>query len=195
MSAAPEVLDSTAGLVALARAFDYPRADFWDEIEENVPDEWGLPSLPRRAQPEREEDYARAFNIDGMPLYEGFHRGAEGREGILEDVMRFYAFFDLKLSETQRDYPDHLVTELEFLSYLAMREAEAIGDGSDATPYQRAQRDFIVRHLDLWLPSFARRLNLLQEPASMYGPLASSLLRLVRSRSDRLNRQLEGAFS
>jgi DMSO reductase family type II enzyme chaperone len=183
MSAAAEARGAAVELLEIAHAFDYPRAEFWEQID------------PGRTQGEREEEYQSAFDIGGASLYEGFHRASEGREGILEDVMRFYSFFDLHLSETERDYPDHLVTELEFLSFLAMKEAEAKAQGEDARPFQLAQRDFISRHLGIWLPAFARKLDAVGCESPIYPSLASALQELIEARSRRLEGELEGGAS
>jgi hypothetical protein len=98
---------------------------------------------------EPEDDYQSAFDVGGASLYEGFQRGSEDREGILEDAMRFYSFFELRLSETARDYPDRLVTKLGFPSFRATREADAKAQGEDTRPFQLAQRDFISRNLGI----------------------------------------------
>jgi len=44
---------------------------------------------------------------------------------ITEELLRFYEHFQVKLSDKERDYPDHLVAELEFMAYLAKKEVEA----------------------------------------------------------------------
>ena len=206
MSAAAEAGEAGIDLLRIARAFDFPRPEFWEQVEGRAVGELIEPAeakqpggaghvIPRRTQAEREDEYQDAFDIDGTPLYEGFHRGAEGREGILEDVMRFYAFFDLRLSENQRDYPDHLVTELEFLAFLAMQEANAGAQGKDHRPFQRAQRDFIARHLGIWLPSLKRRVAERCPASSVYSGLAAALHEFVQSRHQWLQKELEGGMS
>ena len=183
MSAAAEPREAAVELLRIARALDYPRPEFREQID------------PGRTQGEREEDYQSAFDVDGAALYEGFHRGSEGREGILEDLIRFYSFFDLRLSETERDYPDHLVTELEFLSFLAMKEADADAQGGDVRPFQLAQRDFISRHLAIWLPALARRLEAAGCESPLYPGLASTLQELIEARGRALKQELEGGTS
>ena len=93
MSAAAEPREAAVELLRIARALDYPRPEFREQID------------PGRTQGEREEDYQSAFDVDGAPLYEGFHRGSEGREGILEDLIRFYSFFDLPCGRHSPAYP------------------------------------------------------------------------------------------
>ena len=75
-------------------------------------------------------------------LYGGLH--SEARMKTMEEALRFYHHFGLTLSEAARELPDHLSTQLEFLHFLAFREAEALDSGLDAGPYRRAQRDFVA---------------------------------------------------
>lgn len=111
----------------------------------------GLPSPDEAADPEALASvYLALFDIGGdygKPcfLYEGEHGG--GRMKALDDVLRFYHYFGLRLDEDRRDRPDHLATELEFMHYLCFREAAATGSGADADSFRRAQRDFLRMHL------------------------------------------------
>jgi DMSO reductase family type II enzyme chaperone len=171
MTPATQTAAAVAEPLRFARAFGYPRAD------------------------SRQADYHQAFDVDGSALYEGFHRPADGREGIFEDVMRFYDFFDLRLNDAERDYPDHLVTELEFLSYLAQKESEARARGADPAPFLRAQRDFIARHLGVWIPAFAARLEKAECASRHYADLAAELRAFVLERGRALEKELEGAKS
>jgi DMSO reductase family type II enzyme chaperone len=149
--------NTAAAYRQFACAFDYPQAEFWDRLEQ------AGSGPPIRSQEEREADYLAAFELGGteppVPLYEGLCRPADGREGIIEDLLRFYDFFGLRLRQDNRDYPDHLVCELEFMAFLAAREAHAAESGLDAGPYRLAQRDFLQRHLGVWLPELAQRLS------------------------------------
>ena len=77
------------------------------------------------------------------------------------------------------------MTQLEFLHYLAYREAEALQAGTDAGAYQRAQRDFIARHPGAWIPELCRRLARENAPA-YYRALLASLADLLAWDSARL---------
>jgi DMSO reductase family type II enzyme chaperone len=105
-------------------------------------------------------EYTRLFDAGASgppcPLYGGLYGGA--RMKTMEEAVRFYNHFGLTLSEEQRELPDHLATQLEFLHYLSFREAEALEGGTDAGAYQRAQRDFVERHPGSWIPELIRRL-------------------------------------
>src|SRR3989338_461747 len=85
------------------------------------------PSLP---QEELESEYISSFDIAfgpslPCPLHESDHRDDVSSTDITEELLRFYEHFQVKLSDKERDYPDHLVVELEFMAYLAKKEADA----------------------------------------------------------------------
>jgi DMSO reductase family type II enzyme chaperone len=171
----------------LAAAFSFPTPElseafasgrFLEELMSTVaalpfplPVDDGLRSDPALAHDELEQEYIRLFEVGPgrppCPLYEGFHRG--GRMKNLEELVRFYEHFGLR-AETG-DLPDHLCAELEFMHYLAFKEAAAWHTGADSRPYRLAQRDFLRRHLNRWLPRVRLRLEQL-EPPGPYLPLA-----------------------
>lgn len=166
--------------LAMAQLFSYPYPEAWKRLTER-----GLidPALTAEAL---EAEYLAAFEVgrdsSPVPLFEGMHRGDMGRDGILEDLLRFYEFFDVKLSETDRDYPDHLVTELEFVAWLCMQEQAAEQKGSDAESFRRAARDFLTRHLGAWLPAFRRRLEATDTAYAQYGAALAELVETHRGR-------------
>lgn len=174
------------GYLAMAQIFSYPTPESWKRLAEH-----GLvdPALGRE---ELEAEYLAAFEVgrdtSPVPLFEGMNRGATGRDGILQDLLRFYEFFDARLSETDREYPDHLVTELEFLAWLCLQEHAAQQKGGDAGPFRRAARDFLDRHLAAWLPEFCRKLDATGTAYAQYG---SALRELVEVHRGRLGEQLE----
>lgn len=96
----------------------------------------------------------------------------------MEEAVRFYNHFGLTLAETPRELPDHLTTELEFLHFLAFREAEAREGGDDPGAFLRAQRDFLERHPGRWLPRLRERLEGL-EPLPFFRELVICLERFV----------------
>ena len=89
------------------------------------------------------------------PLYEGSHRS--GRMKLMEDLVRFYEHFGLKAEVG--DHPDHLCAELEFMHYLAFKEAAMQARADPTEDVRRAQRDFLERHLCRWLPRVRSRLE------------------------------------
>ena len=93
-------------------------------------------------------------------LYEAEYGG--GRLKVMEDTLRFYHHFGLRLSKEKgkRDRPDHLPTELEFLHALSFKEAELLQKENAVevvASYQRAQRDFLRFHVADFLPSVAAK--------------------------------------
>jgi DMSO reductase family type II enzyme chaperone len=174
-----------AGILAsaylgMAQIFSYPNPEAWQRLVEQ-----GLID-PALGQEVMEAEYLATFELgrgkSPVPLFEGMHRGDLGREGVLEDLLRFYEYFDVKLSETDREYPDHLVTELEFIAWLCLQEQAAQRDGRDAAPFRRAAGDFLERHLAAWLPEFRRRLEATDSAYAQYGPALGELVEAHRSR-------------
>ncbi len=113
-------------------------------------------------------EHTRLFDVGASgppcPLYGGLYGGDRMKK--MEEAVRFYNHFGLTLSEEQRELPDHVSTQLEFMHYLAYREAEALHAGVDPGSYRRAQRDFVGRHLGAWIPKLCQRLE--REEASPY---------------------------
>ncbi|WP_311946768.1 molecular chaperone TorD family protein [Halomonas piscis] len=117
------------------------------------------PALPPSASLEALEVGYMATFIHGrrgkprVPLvanaYEALLAGQTPGSYML-NVQAFYRHFDLQAAqgdEGHTDEPDHLATMLEFCTLLCHLESRADADGRDASPYRRARRDFIARHL------------------------------------------------
>jgi len=126
-----------------------------------------------------EPDYIAAFEVGvpepPVPLYESAYRADDkaSRRGVLEDLVRFYEFFDLDLGEAPSEAPDHLTVELEFMAALAQLEALADGGGADRAPFRLAQRDFLDRHL----LGFLRRICERTLPGGFYIGALHALMR------------------
>ena len=164
--------------VLMANALSYPTPELADaltggalreELEALAPSvpfplQTGLieSSIPSLSPEVVEQEYLRLFEVGPgrppCPPYEGSHR--RGRQEILEDLVRFYEHFGLR--HQPGDLPDHLCTELEFVHYLAFKEAAALQSGGDAQSYVLAQRDFLTRHPVLWLTSLRSKLEHVQ---------------------------------
>ncbi len=166
--------------MAMAQVFSYPNPESWRRLSDQ-----GLTD-PGLTQDDMEAEYLAAFEVGRnrapVPLFEGLNRPDLGRDGILHDLMRFYEFFDVKLPEADREYPDHLATELEFLAWLCMQEQAAGQAGRDAEPFRLAARDFLTRHLGAWLPEFRWRLETTDTIYAQYAPALSELVEAHRSR-------------
>jgi DMSO reductase family type II enzyme chaperone len=119
-------------------------------------------------------EYIRLFDVGAVrppcPLYDGEWGGA--RKHAMEEVLRFYRFFGMKMGEGAHDLPDHISIELEFMQVLAITEGVARGNGGDTLPLFRAERDFLQRHPARWWPLLQRKL-VGQEPPPFYASLAA----------------------
>ncbi len=91
-----------------------------------------------------------------VPLYGGVWGG--DRQRVMEEALRFYRYFGLTISSKERDLPDHLTAELEFLHFLTFKEVEALRNGEDPGSLRRAARDFLARHPARWLPKAVAKL-------------------------------------
>jgi DMSO reductase family type II enzyme chaperone len=125
---------------------------------------------------ELQQEYIRLFEVGPgrppCPPYEGSHRN--GRMKIMEELVRFFEHFGLRAQPG--DQPDHICSELEFMHYLAFKEAAALSSQGRTAAFVLAQRDFLDRHLALWLPRLRARLEG-QEPPLFY----RSLVRLAEA--------------
>jgi len=119
-------------------------------------------------------EYIRIFDVGGVrppcPLYGGEWGGA--RKHSMEEVMRFFRFFGLKVDGGTHELPDHITVELEFMKVLAHMGGLASARGMDPLPFLRAQRDFLARQPARWWPMLQRKLAT-QEPPPFYAGLAS----------------------
>lgn len=197
-----EALKDPAALHAAARsrafqvfaeALAYPEGDLEESIREGVVSEALLGSLAELDENlvegadsdalcttgEKDDlavEYTRLFDVGASgppcPLYGGLYGGA--RMKVMEEAVRFYNHFGLHLSEEPRELPDHLLIELEFLHYLAFREAEALHTGEDPGAWRRVQRDYITRHPGKWVPKLRAKLDQNDPP-----PYIAEVIRLL----------------
>ncbi len=100
----------------------------------------------------------------------------------LSDLAGFLRAFGLKIGSATRERIDHVSCELEFLAFLARKEAHAIetGDREMADETRKATRLFLRDHLGRFLPSFAHRVRR-ADPDGFYGQLAGLCLELVKT--------------
>jgi DMSO reductase family type II enzyme chaperone len=162
-----------------ARLFDYPDGELVEDVRDGTLAEAlrsvlaevdpalaasGNWAALREAGGEPDDlavEYTRLFDVGASgppcPLYGGLYSGA--RMKTMEEAVRFYNHFGLSMAESPRELPDHITTQLEFLHFLAFREAEALEADDDPAPFQRAQRDFVSRHPGRWVPRLRERLE------------------------------------
>ena len=126
-----------------------------------------------------ETEYTQLFEVTTPQgalcgLYAGLHYG--DRMQVMEEHVRFYNFFGLHMPDRIEELPDHLCTELEFLRFLSTQEAYTIEKGQPALSFQKAQRDFISRHMLRWIDP-------LEQSVITYAtvPFYKSLVRLIKA--------------
>jgi len=128
------------------------------------------------AYDEFQSAYVGLFDVGAggppCPLYGGHWIG--DRQKIMEEALRFYRFFGLTTSKEEKDLPDHVATELEFLHFLTFKELEDLRAGVDSGSPRRAARDFLSRHPLRWMPLALKKLDTIEVP-----PFWHSLVRLT----------------
>ena len=122
------------------------------------------------------EEHARTFGhtiSGGCPPYETEYGSAHiyQQAGRLADIGGFYRAFGLEVSEENPERLDHIGLELEFMSFLALKEAYALEHHGEekADLCLEAQRRFLLDYLGRWTPLFLR---LLRKKGGFYGALA-----------------------
>lgn len=159
----------------LGRCFTYPEEGFCEVMKDKsmqdeikglmgrLPFEVNFKGIPSPSLPQDElgSEYINVFDLNPLcPLYEHHYRSSEqSRRDILEELLRFYEHFEIKLNDKEKDFPDHLMAELEFMAFLSKKEAVSIDLGRDPEPYRRAQLDFLERHLKKWIRPLNERIQ------------------------------------
>ena len=191
----PDIDEATAARSALygllADALDFPSRDFHTQVEASVfrdGVEALVGALPYAINVTDaasglaeagdyvsfQAEYIRLFDVGTVrppcPLYDGEWGGA--RKSAMEDVLRFYRFFGLKLDDGTHELPDHVTIEFEFMKVLTFIEGTASTRGGDTLPFFRAERDFLQRHPARWWPLLERKLAG-QEASPFYASLTA----------------------
>lgn len=159
----------------------------------------GLLEELRKPLEARREEYDRIFGLltcRECPPYETeYHPSKETfyRAQQMADIAGFYRAFGLCPAHTRPERPDHIVLELEFMSFLLMKRRCAEADASSLaqqeeweTVCDEAQRNFFRDHLSWWLPAFALGLRRKAETGlfAMIGQVLGAFLPLERRRFD-----------
>ncbi|HHT9154936.1 MAG TPA: TorD/DmsD family molecular chaperone [Candidatus Tripitaka sp. YC43] len=146
----------------LARCFHPLENGGWQTIvnlSKEVPKEWKshVQGLLEKGPPST-DDYMRSFGTAGAchdcetAFLNGLPTG-----GALADVAGFYQAFSFPLASKKQDPPDHIATELEFLSFMFAKEAKALfaGDKEARKTCLSARGKFVRDHMSTWMPPFA----------------------------------------
>jgi len=118
------------------------------------------------------------------------------RSHQLADIAGFYHAFGLEPSRTNPERADHIALELEFMSWLILKEEHARDSGSDDRTHAQicrdAQQRFLSDHLLWWTPAFAFAMRqktdriseeseLSSPPESFYGATTQLLAAFMRA--------------
>jgi DMSO reductase family type II enzyme chaperone len=124
--------------------------------------------------------------LPDCPPYEAGYLGdALFREGnVLADISGFYRAFGLLIGSEERERPDHVTVELEFMHVLTLKEAIArVHHGpAEVGICRSAQRRFWRDHLGRWLPSFGLVLAA-KSPDGFYKDVGSNLAEFAEAES------------
>jgi DMSO reductase family type II enzyme chaperone len=106
----------------------------------------------------------------------------------LGDIMGFYHAFGLTMKHGKRERPDHVSCELEFLMFLALKEAYALeqDDREMLGEVRKAEKSFLKDHVARFVPTFATKL-MTEDPSGFYGALAELCLRFIAAECHRLH--------
>jgi DMSO reductase family type II enzyme chaperone len=109
-----------------------------------------------------ESQFLSAFETN-MPspsasLNEGVHIFKSDRPNLLLELKGFYSNFGLQVDSKGNELEDTLTAELDFMQFLALKQAQAHLEGMSADAYKLAQKDFLERHLCAWLPLVRREI-------------------------------------
>lgn len=122
-------------------------------------------------------------------LYEGVHVHKNDRPALILELKGFYRNFGLQMDAKGNELEDTLTAELEFMQFLAAKQAQAEMEGLSANAYQRAQRDFLERHLAVWVPLVRAEINT-KVTTQFFVALAELADRFVVAHQEEMRREL-----
>ena len=128
-------------------------------LSKEVPKEWKsrVQGLLEKGPPST-DDYMRSFGTAG-----GCHDCETAfltklpAGGNLADMAGFYQAFSFPLDSKKSNPPDHVATQLEFLSFMFAKEAKALfqEDKEARKTCLSARGKFVRDHMSTWMPIFA----------------------------------------
>ncbi len=126
-----------------------------EPIVENAP-------IPRSGPSEQEHTRLFGVGLAATPYESEYDPLASARKGhCLADLLGFYEAFGFRLADHQRDFPDHIAVELEFMSLLLLKVAHARAESleEERAIAEDASLKFLSDHLAAWGPLFADRVE------------------------------------
>lgn len=185
--------------LAYARLLDFPTSELIESVRagdvarelETLHEAANISTLKLVDDPDvdLEHQYIATFEVGApespAPLYETAydHPDGEDRRSVLEELVRFYEYFDLDLGERPVEQPDHITVELEVMAVLAQMESSSIDQHASPTPFRLGQRDFLARHLRPFVEAVSRR----PIPKGFYSGVLSGLGLLIEAEHRRLD--------
>ncbi len=122
-------------------------------------------------QPPREAQINPGVYVDGAFM-----------GGTVDEMAAYYLKFGLARGDHFKDLPDHVSVQLEFVSCLYARAAEALESGTPDAGAETGAGHYLYDFVQRWLPKFhadlektTRELGEIDLPANPYLPLASIL--------------------
>lgn len=109
-------------------------------------------------------DYARVFTHTVSPDCPSYETAYSARDifqqaQAMADIAGFYRAHGLKVGGQDRERPDHIATELEFMGFMALKQAYALEHlgPEPAEMCEETQRLFLRDHLGRWAGSLGTR--------------------------------------
>jgi DMSO reductase family type II enzyme chaperone len=137
-----------------------------------------------RTYGEYESTYIALFDVGvpqpPVPLLESAHDQAQAPQQTALENTSFYEVLGLA-TDTSRYAPDHLVTQLEFLSAVRYT-GENTPNEENRSNLARLERDFLQRHLLNWVPTAEKKLR--QTEAPVFPVLLTLLSTFLRRQAD-----------
>jgi DMSO reductase family type II enzyme chaperone len=122
-----------------------------------------------------EAAYIAVFDVGApeppVPLFESAHDKSRAAQELVLENTCFYEVLGLRVNPTAST-PDHLLTQLEFLSAVTFAQEQASTE-SRTTNFSRLEREFLERHLLNWTGAAC---NKLQECSILGFPVLFRLL-------------------
>jgi DMSO reductase family type II enzyme chaperone len=153
----------------LAEAFLYPTENWVEEVPDLLPilTDLGLGAYPLPSFNFQlsglQQEHLHTFGVTGSLCYETeYGLAGEFRQSQeMADIAGFYQAFGFKVGGKQRERPDHLATELEFLYLLTLKEAYAAEQGIEehVEVCSQARQAFLKDHLGRWIGLVAQSLS------------------------------------
>lgn len=186
--------------------FHYPHSDTWNLLKSGLFDEtlkmWNSCQVFQPLQMEfvtdsfeNEEQFQKEYQVvfghtisSEYPPYETQYSPAHifMQTQELGDIAGFYKAFGLSSSENEKERPDHISVEMEFMSFLVYKESFASANHKEEQVQlcRKAQAKFTEDHIGRWAPIFAS--SLAEKTKGFYSELANLLYLFIQAESNYL---------